>query len=184
MPGAQAIRRFRPRRQTLLLAGLTAGAALVYGLFLVAQERRAAAALEMLRRTDPAGYLEQIRKLEGFDAYLARFVEHQRFDQARPLAPAFMIGRWTLRDEPTRFSALATTECIDPITFEYGRLEIPRDSVNTRATYRIDGQTLIVAPAIADPFRVRLVSFGSTIDHLELQPPGRDRSYYAYPCSM
>jgi hypothetical protein len=178
------MKRFRPRRQTLFLAGLTAGAALVYGLFLFAHERRAAANLETLRRTDPAGYLDQIRKLEGFDAYLALFADHHGFDQARPLAPAFMIGRWTMRDERTRFSALATTECIDPITFEYGRLEIPQDSVNARATYRIDGQTLIVAPATTDPFRVRLISFGSKIDHLELQPPGRDRTYYAYPCSM
>lgn len=183
MTGAHAMSRLMPRRQTLVLGAAALGAMLAYGMFLLALERNAAAKLEKLRRDDPAGYLEQIRKLEGFETYLALFADHYGFDQPRPVAPAFMVGRWTLRTQRERFSARVRTQCTDPITFEYGRLEIPRDDLRARATYRIDGQDLIVAPATDDPFRVRLISFGATIAHLELQPPGREQSLYAYPCA-
>lgn len=184
MTGPLAMSRIKLRRQTLVLFAGTVAALLAYGMFLFAHEQRAAATLDELRRTDMSGYLEQIRKLEGFEAYLALFTAHRNFDQPRALAPAFMIGRWTLREERERISALTRPECRDPITFEYGHLEIPLDNIRVRATYRIEGQNLFVAPATMKPFTVRLVSFGSRIDHLQLQPPGRDRTYYAYPCEM
>ena len=183
MTVAHAILRLTPRRQTLVLGAAALGAMLAYGMFLLALERGAAARLETLRRDDPAGYLEQIRKLEGFETYLALFADHYGFDQPRSVVPAFMVGRWTLRTQDERISARVRTQCSDPITFEYGLLEIPRDNLRARATYSIDGQDLIVAPATNDPFRVRLISYGVTIDHLELQPPGREQSLYAYPCA-
>lgn len=183
MTGAHAMSRLMPQRRTLVLGAAALGAMLGYGMFLLALERSAAARLETLRRDDPVGYLEQIRKLEGFETYLALFADHYGFDQPRPVAPAFMVGRWTLRAQRERLSARVRAQCTDPITFEYGRLEISRDDLRARATYRIDGQTLIVAPAAHDPFRVRLVSYGAMIDHLELQPPGRGLILYAYPCA-
>lgn len=172
------------RTSSLLLAGGGLLALVAYAAFLVSQERRAEDYLEVLRTTDPSGYLEQIRKLDGFDAYLSEFAKHQNFDEVQTVAPAFMIGRWSLRTDPERISAMVRLECHDPITFEYGRLEIPKDDIRVRATYSIDGATLIVAPATRDAFRVKLVSYGSRIDHLELTPPGRDKVFYAYPCEM
>lgn len=184
MTGTNAMIRLMPRRRGLMLGATALIATLFYAGFLFEHERRAAANLEKLRLDDPVGYLEQIRKLEGFETYLTLFAEHHGFGTARPVAPAFMIGRWTMRDARERISARARPDCSDPITFEYGRLVIPRDDIHARATYRIAGQTLVVAPAAYDPVEVSLVSFGSTVDHLVLQPPGRSQTYYAYPCAM
>lgn len=184
MPGALALLRTLSRTNTLLLSGGIVVALIAYAVFLVDQQNRAEARLEHLRVTDRTGYLEQIRKLDGFDAYLAEFAKHQNFDTEQTVAPAFMIGRWSLRDEPERISAMVRLECHDPITFEYGRLEIPDDDIRVRATYTINGDTLVVSPATRDAFRVKLVSYGSRIDHLELTPPGRDKVFYAYPCEM
>jgi len=174
---------FRGRGWLLLVvAGL--GFTLLYAGFLSFQEHRAGLALEKMRRTDPNGYLEYIRKLEGFDDYVRLFASYQHFDQFRPAAPGFMIGRWTLRATPQRISSLGRTDCTDPIIFGYGRLEIPKDGFAERATFKLDGDTLIVAPSQGDSFRVQLVSYGAAINHLELVPPGRDATFYAYPCEL
>lgn len=184
MPVASALLRTLSRTNTLLLSGGILVAFVAYAVFLFEQQSRAETRLELLRTTDPAGYLEQIRKLYGFDAYLTEFAKHQNFDEVQAVTPAFMIGRWSLRPEPERISAMVRLECQDPITFEYGRLEIPKDDIRVRATYAIDQNTLVVAPATRDAFRVKLISYGSRIDHLELTPPGRDKVFYAYPCEM
>lgn len=184
MPGLHAKTRFLPRRRGVILAAGLMFAFIGYGLFLAALDRRVAASIEEMRLSDPVAYLEHLRKLDGFAPYLARFVDYYGFDSARPVAPVFMVGRWTLRSDRERISALVRPECTDPMTFEYGRLEILRDGVDTEASYRIDGQTLVVTPSTHDPFRVRLISYGATIDHLELQPPGREQIFYAYRCMM
>ncbi|MGB8623873.1 MAG: hypothetical protein WCD16_13745 [Paracoccaceae bacterium] len=184
MTGIFEMRRIALRRSTLIFLACGIAFAIVYLVFLAYQDRRAAAYLEGLRHTDPDGYLEQIRMLDGFSRYAIEFGKLKKFDQFRPAAPAFMVGRWTLRDKPERIPVGTSPNCSDPITFEYGRMEVTRDGISLPSEFRLAGQLLEVRPRQGDPITVKLVSFGAAIDHLELIPPERDHLFYAYPCGM
>lgn len=163
--------------------GLAALAFIVlYAGFLAFQDRLAETRLATLRNTDADAYLDEIRMLEGFDTYVREFQHLKGFDQFRTNAPIFMIGRWTLRDRTERIPVGTMPDCTDPVIFEYGRFKVPRDGTDLPASFRLDGQTLIVRPRSGDPIRIDLVSFGAAIDHLKLTPPGREAVSYAYPC--
>lgn len=184
MTGRFDMRRITLRRSTLILLACGIGFAVFYLFFLSYQDRRAETYLEELRQSDPDAYLEQVRLREGFSHYVVEFATLEKFDQFRTAVPSFMVGRWTLRESIERTPIGTSPDCSDPITFEYGRIELPRDDISRPSQFRLDGQTLEVRPRNDDPISVALVSYGAAINHLELVPPGRDRLFYAYPCRM
>ncbi|WP_322866291.1 hypothetical protein U5922_008850 [Aquicoccus sp. G2-2] len=167
---------------TLSVAGLAF--TIIYFLFLAYQNHRATAYMAELRESDTRAYLDQIRKLEGFSAYLAARSKLYGGDEYNSNVPPFLIGRWTMHTKPTRLGVGAAVDCTDPITFEYGMFRIEDEEMTRPAKFRMVGEMLEVKPLSTPVFDVRLISYGPAIDHLEFVPPGREETYYAYPCGF
>jgi len=177
------LRAMKLRRNTLILLTWALASSLLYGWYLHHQNRAAKTYLAQLQKTEPDRYLTELRKLNGFSAYVEAYRRVAKFDQFRPDAPVFIQGRWSLRAAPKRLSLLeGASDCTDPITFEYGRLSLGNAGKTTfRAEYRLVGETLEVKTP-SGPVAVTLVPYGESLDHLELVPPARDKTFYAYRC--
>jgi len=156
----------------------------VYFLILHALDGRAAAYFEQLRKDDPDLYLSQLRESRGFDAYLSEYRAAKGYDEFRRNTPEFLVGRWTMRGEPLRIvPGSKPEECSDPVTFEFGMLLIRDNGGNANpVSYRIEGDTVEMQLGIGWTVPVTLVSYGSLIDHIVFQPPGRKAPVYAYRC--
>lgn len=178
-------RRLLVRRDTLkVLAGVALFAALYVG-YLAVQNHRAKAYYEQLRKTDPLRYLDDLRKSEGFAAYLDKYRLLEGYTAAQPKVPPFIVGRWTMRNTPQRVApGTVFPDCLSPVTFEHG---IMREGDGPKAStyhvdYRINGQDLILTGDQIGRLPIAMVSYGSAIDHLEFTPPGGYGKVYAYRC--
>ncbi|MGO4915540.1 hypothetical protein [Pseudogemmobacter sp. W21_MBD1_M6] len=185
MPVRAERRRLHLRRDTIkiLLAASVFGA--VYFLFLSLQNDRAQSYFEDLRRTNPDLYLDNLRKSDGFAEYVDTFRLLEGYYTDKIAAPPFLVGRWTMKPAPQRIaSGTVFADCKDPIVFEQGLVEFARDGIKTQhqVTYRIIGQKVFLNGEDINHLAVTMVSYGAAIDHLELVPPGRDQTHYAYPC--
>jgi len=164
----------------LIIAGVVFSG--LYLAFLEYQNSRATAYLAELRKTAPDEYLNEIRKLDGFSAYLEQFRMLKEYEKPKLAAPIFLIGRWTLRDHIQRIPVGSKPECINPLIFEYGRFKVPERDLDLAVMFSLKGSTLVVHPEAGVPFDVKIVSYAASIDHLELVVPGTDRVSYAYRC--
>ncbi len=175
----------RLRRDTLRVLIVAAVVAVLYVFYLAAQERRAEAFFENLRREDPVRYLDDLRRSEGFESYLAKYRLLEGFVVSQPEAPSFLVGRWTLQDKPQRVpTGTVFADCRNPVTFEQGLFEVVQagQKVQYQARYRIGGSDVFVSGPKLGLMRVVLLSYGGAIDHLELRPPGTSKVLYGYFC--
>jgi hypothetical protein len=155
-----------------------------YFVALMVMDNRAAAYFRETRASDPDLYLEQLRSSRGFEAYLPEYAVLKGFEQFAPHPPAFLIGRWTMRDEPVRLTpGERPAQCSDPITFDYGLiLMVEPESVALPVSYRIAEGKIEVRSVRGESFSLSPVSFGGLIEYLEFVPPGRSEPVYAYFC--
>ncbi|GHE00042.1 hypothetical protein U879_10125 [Defluviimonas sp. 20V17] len=186
MPSLPERRRLTLRRETLnVLIGVAIFGALYIG-YLAYQNHRAEAYYANLRKTDPLRYLDDLRKSEGFAAYLDKYRLLEGYTSDRPQVPPFILGRWTMRVVPQRVApGTVFSDCLNPVSFQHGlfRLHEGPKAVAYKVEYRITGQDLILTGDRIGRLAVAMVSYGSAIDHLELHPPGEaDQTYYAYRC--
>ncbi|MCA8878803.1 MAG: hypothetical protein KDA73_02370 [Rhodobacteraceae bacterium] len=178
-------RSIRNRRVTMIGAALVA-TALYFG-YLTEQNNRARAFLTGLRQSDPALYLDELRRLDGFNAFLRAYREIRGFSNFGPQPPSFLVGRWTMRNAPVRM--LPNTQsavCPRPFMIDYGHVRItePKD-ITDRASYRLsDGNMLEIRTRDHGRLSVQIVAFGSSIDYLVFTPPGADAPVYAYRCAI
>ena len=185
MPVRLERRRLHLRRDTIKILLAAAVFAAVYFLFLTLQNDRAQSYFETLRNTDPELYLDNLRKSEGFAAYVEKFRLIEGYYADKAAAPAFLVGRWTMKTATQRIaSGTVFADCKDPIVFEQGLFEVTNNGTKTQypVTYRISGQNVFLDGKTIRQLPVTMVSYGAAIDHLELVPPGREKIYYAYPC--
>lgn len=173
---------FRPSKRTILLALGGIVLTFMYMGFLEYMDHRAEGYLNNLRKTDHLAYLDELRKMEGFPTYLAAREKMDPDLGFGPGVPTFMVGRWSMRPETTRLPVGVAVDCTNPITFEFGRVRLFADELVLPAQYHLVGDTLRVRPDNRPIFNVRIVSYGSSIDHLELMPPDRASKFYAYHC--
>lgn len=178
-------RRLRLRRETLLavLGVLLFG--ILYVAFLAFQNSRAESYYENLRKTDPVRYLDDLRRNQGFASYLDTYRLLEGYGSPKAAAPSFLVGRWTMRTATMRVTPGSTfSNCSDPVAFEHGLIEIGagKERKDFQTTYRLRGQEAVLDGPQLDGLKVRLVSYGAAIDHLEFVPPGRDTTVYAYRC--
>ena len=175
------------KRDTWRLLIAAALVAAVYVFYLEWQDRRAERFLENLRREDPVRYLDDLRRSEGFDSYLAKYRLLEGYATANPAAPTFLVGRWTLRAAPQRVpTGTVFADCRDPITFEQGLVEVLKSGARLpyEADYRITGSDVYLHGPVLGVMRVAVISYGGAIDHLELVPPGSGALRYAYLCGQ
>ncbi|WP_102226454.1 hypothetical protein [Acidimangrovimonas sediminis] len=178
-------RRVGLRRETIkVLFGVALFAAFYVG-YLSIQNYRAEAYYANLRKTDPLRYLDDLRKSEGFAAYLDKYRLLEGYTHEQAQVPSFIVGRWTMRSATQRVApGTVFADCTDPVTFQHGLLRISEGPQATvyQVTYRIAGQELILNGDKIGRMRVGMVSYGSAIDHLEFSPPGGYGEVYAYRC--
>ncbi|MFC2968648.1 hypothetical protein [Acidimangrovimonas pyrenivorans] len=183
MPPLIERRRLRLRRDTLYLLLAAAVFGIAYFGYLAVQNYRAEAYYEELRKTDPVRYLDDLRKNEGFANYLDKFRLLEGYYAPKAAAPPFLVGRWTLQPRPLRVApGTVFADCQDVLVFERGLVEMTVNGKLTTfpTTYRIYNQSIQLMGLNA--LEVKLVSYGAAIDHLELTPPGRDKTFYGYRC--
>lgn len=171
-------------RKDLISAVIVATAVTFYLAGLKVMDTRAASYIQQTRSSDPDLYLEQLRASHGFTAYLPEYAALKKFEGFTPYTPEFLIGRWTMRDQPMRLAAGERPhQCSDPITFDYGLLLMVEPAAMTLpVNYRIANGKVLVRTVMDDEFEVTPVSFGAQIDRLELVPPGRSKKVFAYFC--
>ncbi|MEJ2022106.1 MAG: hypothetical protein P8X43_08735 [Maritimibacter sp.] len=174
----------RLSRKEWISASLVGGFMLVYFIGLSVLDKQAETYFRETRDTNPELYLEQLRDLHGFNAFLPEYAVLNKFDNFTPRTPEFLIGRWTMRDAPIRQVTGAYPEqCPDQITVDYGTIltvEPERDTLPV--SYKIEDGLVNVNPARGEPFTIETISFGAQVDHIEFVPPGRDTVVYAYFC--
>jgi len=173
----------RRRTKRILFGGLVFGA--IYVLYLAYENRQAEHYYAGLRQTDPVRYLDDLRKAEGFESYLAKFRLLEGYSDYKPGAPPFLVGRWSMKTAPERTApGTVVADCSDPVTFEKGLVEMVTNDTKSQfqVQYRIYGTDIYIRAAKAGLTKVGLVIYGSAIDHLEFVPPGRSERVYGYLC--
>ena len=181
-------RKMTRRGGPLALAAVTLFAALIFGGYLEVQNRRAEALFNRLKATDPPRYLDDLRRMEGFDAYVTAYRTLRGFGAFRPEPPRFLVGRWTLRDKPVRLPPSGSfAQCENPLVIETGHIEVgPQSAARLKDTalYRLTETGMLeVKTGEHGLIGVQIVSYGAQIDHLALTPPGEEALLYAYPCT-
>ncbi len=179
---ARSLQRWKLARETVYLIAATIVFFALYFLFLGHQNRRAAAFLQNQRTEHPNEYLNEVRKLDGFMAYMAEFARQNHLDTPKLNAPIFIIGSWTLRDHPERIPVGSKPDCINPVIFEYGHFKVPQRNLDLAVLFSIEGNKLVIHPEAGTAFPVTLVAYAASIDHLELKVPGSTHVSYAYRC--
>jgi len=172
----------------LALAALTLVAALIFGGYLEVQNKRAEALFNRLKAADPPRYLDDLRRMEGFDAYVTAYRTLRGFGAFRPEPPRFLVGRWTLRDKPVRLPPSGSfAQCENPLVIETGHVQMATEETapfNETALYRLTEKgALEVKTGDHGLIEVQIVAYGAQIDHLTLTPPGQEALLYAYPCT-
>jgi hypothetical protein len=177
--------RIRPlSRKEWISTSIVGGLILCYFIGLKIFDNRAETYFRETRTSNPELYLEQLRDLHGFNAYLPEYAVIKKFEVETPRTPEFITGRWTMRDAPMRLTAGTYPEqCSNQITFDYGIILMVEPGATTmRVTYRIaDGKVIAHTPT-GSIFAITPVSFGAQVDHIEFVPPGRINKVYAYFC--
>lgn len=181
---SRSLRRNWPGRAQMLFYGICLVAIGLYFAVLHVLDGRAATYFQLLRQSDPELYLTQLRESRSFAAYVLEYREMEGYGTFQEAAPSFLVGRWTMRDEPLRLTpGTAPAQCSNPITFDYGILLLLQAGEGTRrVSYRIEDQTVQVKTDDMGTFPVELVSYGARLDHIEFTPPGMDKPVYAYNC--
>jgi hypothetical protein len=178
--------RTRPLSRREWTSAITIAVAIVsYFIVLEVLDRRAATYFNEVRATDPDLYLDQLRAGQGFDAFLPEYASLKGFDTSVAKTPAFLMGRWSMRDAPLRLNPGERPRfCTDPIVFDYG-IVIIDDATGEpiHVGYRITGGMVEVSTATGQSFEIDPVSYGSTIDYLKFVPPNRTAPVYAYLCA-
>ncbi|MEZ5715089.1 MAG: hypothetical protein R3D85_07915 [Paracoccaceae bacterium] len=184
MATAKQWRHYRPSRLGMALSALAVVAIGAYFAVLHALDGRAEAYFTALRKSDPALYLSQLRDARGFPAFLEEYRILEGYDTFKPAAPSFLVGRWTMRNDPLRLTpGTAPAQCSDPVTFDYGIiLMADTGEVSLRVSYAIEGQSVLFKAPGIDTFTIDLISFGAELDHIEFRPPGQAESVFAYQC--
>lgn len=174
----------RPGRGTLMLAGGLIVFFAAYGWFLDYQENRVKTYFSDLRNSDPELYLNEVSKVVGFERYLEQYRAIKGYDIYRGDVPSFLLGRWALFDQPKRVSdAYFADTCVDSIAFEDGLIKISNGRIRRRAaSYELNNDTVLVKLDNKSVMKVKLVSYGVRLHHIELTPPGAHRLRYGYLC--
>lgn len=190
MPFLPSARHHAARRR-IALKRLMRGAVIavvltaIYLGFLAAQNHAARLYFEKLRQDDPARYLDDVRKREGFASYLDKLRLLEGYDHFQAKAPAFLLGRWTLRTQPERITAgYVFPDCANPIAFQDGQVDIGSGDTRQQFStlYSISGHDIWLNTAHDGLVKVGIISYAAGIDHLELVPPGKAARTYAYLC--
>ncbi len=172
-------------RRAKRLTGILGGLLLAYLAVLVFQNREARLYFQNMQAENPARYLDEIRKADGFDAYLDQFVRLRGYTDFQPQIPPFLVGRWTLKDAPERVAmGFVFSDCINPMVLEGGAiiLQTEGNPQTIPVDYRIAGHDVYMRSDEFGLIKIGLVSYASGIDHLELVPPGHSEKQYAYLC--
>ncbi len=177
--------RIRPlSRKEWISASVVGGLILCYFIALKILDNRAETYFRDTRTSNPELYLEQLRDLHGFKAFLPEYAVINKFEDPTSRTPEFLTGRWTMREAPMRLTTGSyPDQCSNQITFDYGIILMVEPGATTmRVTYRVnDGKVIVHTPTGAE-FAISPVSFGAQVDHLEFVPPGRIDTVYAYFC--
>ncbi|MBI1418564.1 MAG: hypothetical protein GC146_15215 [Limimaricola sp.] len=190
MPFLPSARHHAARRR-IALKRLMRGAAIAVALtvvylgFLAAQNHEARLYFEKLRQDDPARYLDDVRKREGFASYLDKLRLLEGYEHFQTKAPAFLLGRWTLRKQPERITpGYVFPDCANPIAFQDGQVDIGSGDKRQEITtlYSISGHDIWLSTVGYGLVKVGIVAYAAGIDHLELVPPGQGTRAYAYLC--
>lgn len=181
--GIRGTRRRRlKRRLPEILLGLAAIA--VYVVYLTQQDARVKAHLEQSRAESPERYLEEIRVVQGFDAYLNAYTELFGSTGFTGTAPQFLIGRWAVFDHPLRVDdRFSTTACRNAALIENGRLTLPDMDAPTPAAYWLSGDRVVVRLQNGREIIIRIVSSGIHLHHLEFDRGDGGGVGYAYRCA-
>ncbi len=155
----------------------------VYVVYLTQQDARLSRHFTESRNNSPETYLEEVRVVRGFDAYLEAYTQIRKSDEFSEAAPEFLLGRWALFDEPLRVDdRFSVSSCQNPLLFENGRVTPPGESAPIPATYWLNGNDLVVRLETGKQVAVRLVSSGVHLHHLEVAGGIGGGHRYAYRC--
>lgn len=179
-------RKSKPRNlSSYLIIGLLvllAGAGYIY--FLKLKDDEVLTRLSTLRQNDPVHYLQQVRLLEGFDAYLSEYSATRGFNHFQRQVPDFLLGRWALFDEEQRVGYhYIADDCSTFLGIEDGEIKaVGEIQADYPAQYRIAGSTVEAQIAEGMVVPISLVSYGSDLHHIEVTLPGRGAPSYGYLC--
>jgi len=181
--GVPPLPRFTARGKRLtMIFGIFA---IAYIGFLAYQNAAARKYLQALQLENPAGYLDVIRKEDGFESYIAAYSALHGFDSFKSDIPPFLVGRWTLKDAPERVAlGFVFADCLNPMVLLNGQISLTIDGETAQhaVEYRIAGHDAYLRTEEDELIRLGIVSYSAGIDHLEIVPPGRSDKYYAYLC--
>ena len=137
-----------------------------------------------LRTKDPDLYLAKIRQAEGFRTYLKQFTVMKGYATPQTEAPAFLIGRWVLYDEPMRVDdAYVPPICLDDIVIQDGNIRTGRPKrASYPVRYEIQDEKVLALRENAPPIVVVPVGYGTHVNHIEVKLPGSDKTRYGYQC--
>lgn len=178
----KASRKTLKRRLPEIILGLVALAG--YLLYLNQQDARVKAHFDQSRKDSPETYLEEIRIVQGFDAYLDAYSDIYGSGRFTEEAPGFLLGRWALFDHPLRVDdRFSTAACRNSALVENGRLTLPGAAAAMPAEYWLSGDRVIVRLHNGDEIFVRLKSSGINLNHLEFDRGHGSEIGYAYRCT-
>jgi hypothetical protein len=179
-------RRNKPKNiSTYLIYGtliLLMGAGYLY--FLKLKDEETVASLSKMRQTDPVHYLQEIRLLEGFDAYLKEYSEANGFNLLTRQVPDFLLGRWALFPERQRVGYhYIADDCSTFLGIEDGEMKAAGDiQAHYPARYRISGSTVEAEIGEGVIVPITLVSYGTDLHHIMVTLPGQPGPLYGYLC--
>jgi len=174
----------RTKRETVGIISLSVVLLGGYIWFLDRQETRAAQYFQDLRVAAPDRYLNEIRRISGFEFYLSEYGDLKGFGAYQARVPDFMIGRWSLADQPKRVSdTYRVADCVNPLIFENGRVTYPTQTDPVAATFRLERNQLFVRHPTGETTRVTLVGTGIHLHHIELDLPASDARVFGYACN-
>ncbi len=178
---ARGSRKFRINAWVAL--GLLAAFA-AYVLALTQMQRTTERTYAELRNTDPDLYLAKIRQAEGFRTYLRQFTELKGYQTPQTEAPAFLIGRWVLYDEPMRVDdAYVPPICLDDIVIQDGNIRTGRPKrASYSVRYQIQGTDVMAVRENASPIVIVPVGYGTHVNHIQVKLPGTQKTRYGYEC--
>ncbi len=176
-------RRALRRRLPEIVLGALALAGYVF--YLNQQDARVQAHFEKTRREAPQRYLDELRVVRGFNAYLEAYAEIRGADRFGDRAPEFLLGRWAVFDRPLRVDdRFSTTSCRNAILIENGRLTLPGATDAMPAEYRLSGNRVFIRTGDGqDGIVIRLIASGIYLHRLEFDRSDGRGVGYAYRCA-
>lgn len=176
-------RKMLRRRLPEIVLGALALAGYVF--YLNQQDARVQAHFEKTRREAPQTYLDELRVVRGFNAYLEAYAEIHGTDRFGDRAPEFLLGRWAVFDRPLRVDdRFSTTSCRNAVLVENGRLTLPDATGAVPAEYRLFGNRVFIRTRDRqDEIIIRLIASGIYLHHLEFDRGDGRGIGYAYRCA-